>query len=126
MWTSIRPVIDVMLVLLIIAHHHDPDPDAPVKLNMPVGLSTAADGPSRVVTIDVDFDGTVIWNGPDSAGSSSARGTVARCRRQPVQPELHLRPEQAGQVRECGDGDGSAQRLGMKKIGLIGNEQFIH
>ena len=44
------------------------------------------------MTIDIDFDGTVLWNGeavPDRAALE------ARCRQaaaQPDQPEVHLRP----------------------------------
>ena len=44
---------------------------------------------------------------------------------QPVQPEFHLRPNKLVKYESVAMVMASAQRLGMKKIGLIGNEQFI-
>src|SRR6266702_4757959 len=43
----------------------------------------------------------------------------------PVPPELHLRPNRLVKYESVAMVLASAQRLGMTKIGLIGNEQFI-
>ena len=43
----------------------------------------------------------------------------------PVQPEVHLRPNKLVKYESVAMVMASAQRLGMKKIGLIGNEQFM-
>jgi biopolymer transport protein ExbD len=43
----------------------------------------------------------------------------------PVQPELHLRPNKLVKYERVAMLMASAQRLGLRKIGLIGQEQFI-
>src|SRR3981081_469589 len=57
------PLIDVMLVLLIMLIITIPIQTHAVKLNMPVGTPPPPDVPPQVVTIEVDFDGTMVWNG---------------------------------------------------------------
>src|SRR6266511_4400835 len=57
------PLIDVMLVLLIMLIITIPIQTHAVKLNMPVGNPPPPATPPEVVTIEVDFDGTLIWNG---------------------------------------------------------------
>jgi len=57
------PLIDVMLVLLIMLIITIPIQTHAVKLNMPIGTPPPPLVPPEVVTIEVDFDGTLIWNG---------------------------------------------------------------
>ena len=79
----------------------------------------------QVVTIEVDFDGTMVWNGeilrdrPDL--EDHLRGAAAMA----VQPEVHLRPNKLVKYESVAMLMASAQRLGLTKIGLIGQEQFI-
>ena len=44
---------------------------------------------------------------------------------QPIQPEIHLRPNKLVAYKSVAAVMASAQRLGLTKIGLIGNEQFM-
>src|SRR5438045_5666689 len=62
------PLIDVMLVLLIMLIITIPIQTHAVKLNMPVGKPPPSTVQPQVVTIDIDFDGTLIWNGEQLAG----------------------------------------------------------
>src|SRR5204862_5449679 len=57
------PLIDVMLVLLITLIITSPIQAHAVKLNMPVGTPPPTEVQPQVVTIEVDFDGTMVWNG---------------------------------------------------------------
>src|SRR6266404_8280182 len=57
------PLIDVMLVLLIMLIITIPIQTHAVKLNMPVANPPPQLQPPEVVQIDVDFDGTILWNG---------------------------------------------------------------
>jgi len=57
------PLIDVMLVLIIMLIITIPVQLHSVNLNMPAGNPPPPTTPPVVVTIDVDFDGTVLWNG---------------------------------------------------------------
>jgi biopolymer transport protein ExbD len=58
------PLIDVMLVLLIMFIITIPIQTHAVKMNMPVPSNAPPPTtPPEIVRIDVDFDGTVGWNG---------------------------------------------------------------
>ena len=119
------PLIDVMLVLLIMLIITIPIQTHAVKLNMPVGSPPPPPVPPEVVTIEVDFDGTVIWNGQVLPDRRALEDQLRAAADKPVQPEVHLRPNKLVKYESVAMVMASAQRLGMKKIGLIGNEQFI-
>ena len=119
------PLIDVMLVLLIMLIITIPIQTHAVKLNMPVGSPPPPTVPPEVVTIEVDFDGTLIWNGQVLPDRQALEEQLRAAADKPVQPEVHLRPNKLVKYESVAMVMASAQRLGMKKIGLIGNEQFI-
>ena len=119
------PLIDVMLVLLIMLIITIPIQTHAVKLNMPVGSPPPAAAPPEVVTIEVDFDGTLIWNGKVLADRAEFEALLRAAANSPVQPEVHLRPNKLVKYKFVAMVMASAQRLGLTKIGLIGNEQFI-
>ena len=120
------PLIDVMLVLLIMLIITIPIQTHAVKMNMPVGNPPQLDRPPEIVRIDIDFDGTIFWNDiivPDRAALELKLRDVANL---PTQPEVHLRPNKLVTYRAVAAVMASAQRLGVTKIGLVGNEQFIN
>jgi biopolymer transport protein ExbD len=120
------PLIDVMLVLLIMLIITIPIQTHAVKLNMPIGQPPLPSVPPEVVTIELDFDGTVLWNGmvlPDKPALDTRLQAAATT---PVQPEIHLRPNKLVKYEHVIAVMASAQRLGLTKIGVIGNEQFIN
>jgi biopolymer transport protein ExbD len=43
---------------------------------------------------------------------------------QPDQPEVHLRPNKLVEYKYVAGVMATAQRLGVTKIGMVGNEQF--
>ena len=57
------PLIDVMLVLIVMLIITIPVQLHSVNLNMPAGNPPPPLKEPVVVTIDVDFDGTILWNG---------------------------------------------------------------
>lgn len=125
MEVNMTPLIDVMLVLIIMLIITIPKQNHSVNLNMPVGQpppKTIVE--PVVVTIDVDFDGTIMWDGqivPDRATLEQKLMSVAA---QPDQPEVHLRPNKLVSYKFVAGVMASAQRLGVNKIGMVGNEQF--
>ena len=120
------PLIDVMLVLIIMLIITIPIQTHAVKMNMPVGPSAAPPKPPEIIRIDVDFDGTVGWNGVIVADRAELENKLSQVAALPDQPEVHLRPNKLVSYKVVAMVMASAQRLGVTKIGLVGNEQFIN
>ena len=121
---NMTPLIDVMLVLIIMLIITIPKQNHSVNMNMPVGTPPAIMLDPVIVTIDVDFDGTILWDNsilPDRASLEEKLSAVAA---QANQPEVHLRPNKLVPYKSVAGVMASAQRLGVTKIGLVGNEQF--
>ena len=120
------PLIDVMLVLIIMLIITIPIQTHAVKLNMPVGPSAPVTKPPEIVRIDIDFDGTIAWNGNVIANRGELESRLYQIAQQAEQPEVHLRPNKLVAYKSVALVMASAQRLGVTKIGLVGNEQFMN
>jgi biopolymer transport protein ExbD len=121
---NMTPLIDVMLVLIIMLIITIPKQNHSVNLSMPVGTPPPMTTKPVIVTVDVDFDGTISWDNaviPDRAGLEAKLREVAA---QSDQPEVHLRPNKLVPYKSVAGVMATAQRLGVTKIGLVGNEQF--
>jgi len=119
------PLIDVMLVLIIMLIITIPIQTHAVKMNMPIAPSAAPPKPPEIVRIDIDFDGTIGWNGT-VVQKDELINRLAQVAQQPDQPEVHLRPNKLVTYKVVAMVMANAQRLGVTKIGLIGNEQFLN
>ncbi len=118
------PLIDVMLVLLIMLIITIPIQTHAVKLNMPVGNPPPPPTPPEVVLMEIDFDGTLLWNG-EQIDLGTLDNRLRGAATMPVQPEFHLRPNKLVTYKHVAHVMAAAQRLGVTKIGLIGAEQFL-
>ena len=119
------PLIDVMLVLLIMFIITIPIQTHAVKMNMPIAKGAPPPKPPEIVRIDVDFDGTIGWNGEVIADRATLESRLQAVAAQPDQPEVHLRPNKLVPYRVVAMILATAQRLGVIKIGIVGNEQFL-
>ena len=121
------PLIDVMLVLLIMFIITIPIQTHAVKMNMPVPNNAAPPPkPPEIVRIDLDFDGTIGWNGEIVPDRATLEARLAQVAAQADQPEVHLRPNKLVTYKHVAMVMASAQRLGVTKIGIVGNEQFLN
>jgi len=121
------PLIDVMLVLLIMFIITIPPQTHAVRMNMPVNSqSNPPPKPPEIVRIDVDFDGTIGWNGEIVPTRAELQAKLYRIAQQPDQPEVHLRPNKLVTYKHVAMVMAEAQRLGVTKIGIVGNEQFMN
>ena len=125
MEVNTTPLIDVMLVLIVMLIITIPIQTHAVKLNMPVGNPPPPLKPPTIVQIDVDFDGTVLWNGEILADRPALEARLIDAAQQADQPEVHLRPNKLAQYKSVAMVMASAQRLGITKLGVVGNEQFV-
>ncbi len=119
------PLIDVMLVLLIMLIITIPIQTHAVKLDLPTGHPPPPPVPPTVVTIDVDFDGTILWDGQAIPDEASLRAHLLDAAHSDPQPEIHLNPNKLATYKYVAHVMADAQRLGVTKLGLVGNEQFI-
>src|SRR6516225_10131100 len=99
------PLIDVMLVLLTLLIITLPIQTHAVKLDMPRPNQKPPETPPQVVTLVVDFDGTVYWNN-----------------QQADQPEIHLQPNRLAKYNTVAMVLADAQRIGVTHIGFTGIE----
>ena len=118
------PLIDVMLVLLIMLIITIPVQTHAVKLDMPQINSPPPIVKPQVVDLVVDFDGTMTWNGTLIQGRSALEDDLRSAAQQNPQPEIHLAPNALVKYSYVAMVLAEAQRLGVVKIGVVGNEQF--
>lgn len=118
------PLIDVMLVLLVMLIITIPIQTHAVKLDMPRNVQMPPQEP-KVVDLELDFDGTVLWNGvavPDSARLDQYLKSAAA---ETPQPEIHLKPSRLVKYDYVARVLAAAQRAGVTRIGFVGNEQYM-
>ena len=118
------PLIDVMLVLIIMLIVTLPVMTHAVKLDMPRPDNTPPPVQPEMVTIRIDYDGTILWN--DTAVPNLAtleRYFKVESQKVP-QPQVAIRPDARARYDTVAQVLASAQRNRIEKMGLIGNEQF--
>jgi biopolymer transport protein ExbD len=117
------PLIDVMLVLLVMFVVTIPIQTHAVKLDLPVGGRPPVDTPA--IDLEIDFDGTAIWNGTPVASRAQLityfAGTAAKI----PQPQIHVRPNRLAKYKVVARTLADAQRLGVTNIGFVGYEQYV-
>ena len=119
------PLIDVMLVLIIMLIITIPVQLHSVNLNMPAGTPPPQTKEPVVVTIDIDFDGTILWNGETVPDRQALQVKLRDAAAIPDQPEVHVRPNKLVEYKSVAAVLASAQRLGVTKLGMVGNEQYV-
>jgi biopolymer transport protein ExbD len=118
------PLIDVMLVLIIMLIITIPVQLHSVNLNLPAGTPPPPPKPPVVVAVEIGADGAVRWNGELLADRAGLEARLAAVAAQPEPPELHIRPDRRVEYRAVAMVLSSAQRLGVTKLGIVGNEQY--
>ncbi|MCE9650472.1 MAG: biopolymer transporter ExbD [Parvibaculum sp.] len=120
------PLIDVMLVLLVMLIITIPIQTHAVKLDMPQNLtSQPPEVKPDVVDLEIDFDGTVFWNGSAVANTALLDEYLKSAAARNPQPEIHLKPNRLVKYDYVAKVLAAAQRLGVSRIGFVGNEQYM-
>jgi biopolymer transport protein ExbD len=121
---NMTPLIDVLLVLLILFIITIPVMTHAVKLDMPRPTQNAQQSDPVVIELEIDFDGTILWNGT-AVPFDSLDAYFRREAASDPQPELHIRPNKRATYDVVARVLASAQRNKLLKIGFVGNEQFM-
>lgn len=119
------PLIDVMLVLLIMFIITIPIMTHAVKLDMP--QPNNAPPPTvkpEVIDLEVDFDGTVVWNGTVVPSLSTLETYLRSEAGKDPQPEIHMRPDRRAKYGDVAVVLAAAQRNRMQKIGFVNITEF--
>ena len=119
------PLIDVMLVLLIMLIITIPVQTNAVKLDMPRDTPPPVTIQPVVVDLLIDFDGTITWNGAAVPDRATLEHDLEDAAHQDPQPEIHINPNRLVKYSYVAMVLAEAQRLGVVKIGLVGNEQYM-
>jgi biopolymer transport protein ExbD len=117
------PLIDVMLVLLVMLVVTIPIQTHAVKLDLPIGVGQPPPD-ARAIDLEIDFDGTAIWNGTPVPSREQLANYFIAIATQIPQPEVHVRPNRLAKYEVVARTLADAQRLGVTKVGFIGNEQY--
>jgi biopolymer transport protein ExbD len=117
------PLIDVMLVLLTLLIITLPIQTHAVKLDMPRPNTHQPPTPPVVVTLEVDFDGTILWNGTP-VDKKTLDGYLQSAASDDPQPEIHLQPNRLAKYDAVAKVLADAQRLGVTHIGFTGIENM--
>jgi biopolymer transport protein ExbD len=119
------PLIDVMLVLLVTLIMTLPVMTHAVKLDMPQANNPPPpDLRPEVIELEVDFDGTVVWNGTVVPSINTLESYFRVESDKVPQPEIHLRPDRRVKYDHVAKVLAAAQRNRMKKIGFVNTAEF--
>src|SRR5450830_5095 len=118
------PLIDVMLVLLVMLIITIPIQLHSVNLEMPVGAAPTNLVKAEKVQIDIDAQSVVYWQGLPASAQELDEKMKAISHQEP-QPEVHIRPNKASQYAVFANVLSASKRLGVKRIAVIGAEQFV-
>ncbi len=118
------PLIDVMLVLLVTLIVSLPLMTHAVKLDLPQTASTE-DAPPQVIELDIDADGTVVWNGRRLGyNTQELEGYLRAAALREPQPEVHLRADRRVKYDFVAKVLASAQRNGIKRLRFVDTAEF--
>jgi biopolymer transport protein ExbD len=119
------PLIDVMLVLLTLLIITLPIQTHAVKLDMPApnANTTPPEITPEQVALQVDFDGTVLWNG-QAVDRATMDAYFADAAKKDPQPEIHIDANRLAKYDAVARVLADAQRLGATHIGFTGIDQY--
>lgn len=116
---NVVPLVDIMLVLLIIFIITLPPMTHAVKIDLP--RATNEPPPTTLpetVAIDVQYDGSVRWNG-SSTTPADLRAYIKDAAAKDPQPEVHLSIDRRAKYDYAAAVLFAVQRGGLKKIGFV-------
>jgi biopolymer transport protein ExbD len=116
---NVIPLVDIMLVLLILFIITIPVMTHAVKIDLPRATDQPPpQNPVTPINIEVQFDGSVLWNG-GVVSSADLRSYVSGAAKQDPQPEVHILVDKRAKYDYAASVLFAVQRGGLKKIGFV-------
>ena len=115
---NMTPLVDVMLVLLIIFIITVPVIHQAARLDLPAASSQPEDTRPPRVTLSLQADGQVAWNGEHVTPDGLADRLANAARAQP-QPELHLQVDRRTAYDHVAHLLADATRLGLARVAFV-------
>lgn len=119
------PLIDVLLVLIVTLVITLPLMTQAVKLQLPQSAARAT-APPEIINLDIDFDGTIEWNGSPVANFQQLEGYLRTESQRYPQPEIHLRPDPYVKYDVVAKVLAAAQRNQLRQVGFVNNAEFAY
>jgi len=119
------PLIDVMLVLIVMLIITIPIQLHSVNLDMPPPSNSVPLKDPVIHVVLIDFDGKVYWDENELPNHEAVEAKLAEVAAVSDQPEVHIKPNKLAEYGAVAAVMASAQRLGVKKMGMVGNEQYV-
>jgi len=119
------PLIDVMLVLLVMLIITIPIQTHAVKLNMPNPNAKPPPTQPVVHTLVIDFDGSITWDGQAVPTMQDLDTRFTQVANETDQDEIHVSPNRLAKYDTVAKVLAAASRIGVKKIGFAGEEQYV-
>jgi biopolymer transport protein ExbD len=117
------PLIDVMLVLLVIFIVTAPLLTHAVKLELPRASAQVNQAKAEKIEFAIDAAGGLFWNG-EAVTREEANARFVAAGKQQLQPEVHLRADQAVPYRFVARTLADASRAGLAKVGFISEPEL--
>ena len=115
---NMTPLVDVMLVLLIVFMVTIPVIRHAVKIDLPHASSQKEDTKPAQISISIEADGTVLWDGT-AVSDDALRAKIAAAAQAEPQPELHLNADRKVAYEKVAQVMSVAQSGGLTKLGFV-------
>jgi biopolymer transport protein ExbD len=119
---NMTPLIDVMLVLLIIFIITLPSQTHAIKIENPLPHPEVPTKPPEVIDLQIDFDGTLLWN-KTAIDRGTMQSYISAEAKKSLQPEVHITVDKFANYQTVAQTLADLQRRGLQKIGFV-NDAF--
>ena len=120
---NMTPLIDVMLVLLIIFIITLPGQTHAIKIDNPLPHPETNRAPPEIVDLQIDFDGTLLWNKTAIDRATMQDYIRVEARKSP-QPEVHITVDKFANYQTVAQTLADLQRRGLQKIGFVNDDLY--
>ncbi len=114
---NVIPLVDIMLVLLILFIITIPPMTQSVLMDLPT-RSNAPATEAEKVTLKIEFDGSVTWNG-NPADKTTLKAFIAGASVQDPQPQVQIIADPNAEYKYVNDVMFLLQRGDIKKMGFV-------